>query len=148
MEVKSSGYPSEAEAAIAVQMMGNAFAGAAFFNATERQRLHALVNAEMDIANQLHTDDFQLISPAGRTLSKAEYLGGIASGQIDYRVFEPTSAIDVRLYADVVIIRYQSRIEIVAFGEEHSDRGWHTDVYERHDGQWQIVWSQMTRITE
>lgn len=41
--------------------------------------------------------DFQLINPAGVTLSKAEYLAGIESGQLDYRAWE-AGEISVRLY--------------------------------------------------
>lgn len=52
--------------------------------ATERQRLRALVEVNIAFANQLHADDFQLIPPSGRPLSKEEYLGAVASGVINY----------------------------------------------------------------
>ena len=115
--------------------------------ATERERLRALVDAEMDTANRLHADDFQLVNPGGGTLSKAEYLGGIGSGGIDYLVFEPASEIAVRLYAQAALIRYRSDLEIVVGGES-IPRGnyWHTDLYEQRDGRWQVVWSQATAI--
>jgi hypothetical protein len=103
-----------------------------------------LVAADGATAARLHADDLRLINPAGTALPEADYLGGIASGDIDYRVFEPTSRIAVRLYGEAAVIHYQSRTEIVAFGRAaQSLRGWHTDVYERHDGHWQVVWSQM-----
>ena len=54
--------------------------------ATERERLRALVDADMEVANRLHADDFQLISPGGWALSKEEYLGLIAAGDVDYLV--------------------------------------------------------------
>lgn len=113
----------------------------------ERQRLHALVTADLAIADPLHADDFQLITPVGAALSKADYLGGIASGDLDYRVFEPASTIAVHLYGDAAVIRYRSRLEIVS-GGSHVPLGeyWHTDLYERHLGQWQVVWSQATAI--
>jgi hypothetical protein len=38
----------------------------------EHQRLRALVEADMDVARQLHADDFQLITPFGDALSKEE----------------------------------------------------------------------------
>jgi len=38
--------------------------------ATERARLRALVEANMDVARPLHADDFQLITPSGVALSK------------------------------------------------------------------------------
>jgi len=80
--------------------------------ATERERLRALVQADLPVADRLHADDFQLITPVGVTFSKEQYLGAIASGDIDYRVWEPDSPIEVRLYERGAVLRYQSRLEM------------------------------------
>jgi uncharacterized protein DUF4440 len=115
--------------------------------AIERERLHALVTADVETADRLHADDFQLITPGGGTVSKAEYLGGIASGEIRYLVFEAASPIDVRLSERMAALRYQSRLEIV-YGGVHIDlqHYWHTDLYERDDTDgWRVVWSQATK---
>jgi predicted ester cyclase len=115
--------------------------------ATERERLRALVAADLAVARRLHADDFQLINPAGAALTKEQYLEGVASGEIDYRVFEPDSALDVRLYGAVALVRYRSRVEIVVGGRlVPLRRYWHTDSYEKRDGRWQSVWSQCTAI--
>jgi len=113
----------------------------------ERKRLQAMVEADMAVAMSLHADDFQLINPGGGALSKEEYLGLLASGDVDYLVWEPISEIAVRLYGlNTAVIRYQSQTDIVVFGEKSSIQNWHTDLYEKHDGQWQVVWSQATTI--
>lgn len=113
---------------------------------TERERLRALVGAKVERARQLHADDFQLINPLGGTLSKEQYLGGIDSGELDYLFWEPDS-IAVRLYGETAVIRYPSLLEIVVQGRHvPRKRYWHTDLYERRDGQWQVVWSQATEI--
>jgi hypothetical protein len=119
-------------------------ADADLIRATERARLRALVDANVDVARELHADDFQLINPLGGSLSKEQYLGGIASGQVDYLFWEADSIV-VRLYGDVALIRYQSQLEIIVQGQ-HIPRGryWHTDAYERRDGRWQVVWSHAT----
>jgi len=57
--------------------------------ATEHERLHAIVDADMEVARRLHADDFQLINPLGGALSKDEYLVMIASGEIDYLEWVP-----------------------------------------------------------
>ena len=120
-------------------------AEADLIRATERRRLRALVEANVEVARRLHGDDFQLINPRGETISKAQYLGGIASGQIDYLVWEPESEIEVRLYGRGAVIRYRSRLEIVVQGQKVPlGRYWHTDSYEKRKGGWQIVWSQAT----
>ena len=117
---------------------------AELLRATERERLRALVAGDVERAGQLHTDDFQLINPLGGALSKEQYLGGISSGQIHYLHWEPET-IAVRLYGDAAVIRYQSQLEIVVQGGRiPRQRYWHTDLYERHGMQWQVVWSHAT----
>ena len=117
---------------------------AELIRSTERERLRALVTGDVERASQLHTDDFQLINPLGGALSKEQYLRGISSGQIHYLYWEP-EAIAVRVYGGVAVIRYRSQLEIVVQGH-HIPRQlyWHTDLYERHGAQWQVVWSHAT----
>ena len=127
---------------------GDDQAVAEIVRASERERLRALVTGDVPRARQLHADDFQLINPLGGALSKDQYLGGIESGQIQYLFWEP-GAIDLRLYGDMAVIRYQSQLEIVVLGRHIPRQGyWHTDLYERRDGQWQVVWSHATGIQE
>lgn len=112
----------------------------------ERRRLRALVEAELVVVDQLHASDFQLITPAGDSLSKEEYLGAIASGEINYLLWEPGD-IDARARDAAGCVRYQSTIKIVVAGREIGPgRYWHTDFYERTNGRWQVVWSQATEI--
>ena len=115
--------------------------------AAEHQRLRALVDADVQTASRLHADNFQLINPLGGSLSKAEYLGAIAAGEIDYLLWEP-GPIEVKLYGDAAVIRYQAelQIKVKAIPDAPSGRFWHTDVYERRNGVWQVVWSQATQI--
>ena len=104
----------------------------------ERKRLAALLGHDLDLAQKLHADDFELINPTADVVSREAY---IDSGEaFAYTVWKPVSPIRVRVYGDAAVIRYESEIEI------HRTRGhdWHTDVYEKRDGRWQIVWSQTT----
>lgn len=100
----------------------------------------------MEVARRLHADDFQLINPFGGVFSREQYLGGIESGEIFYLVWEP-EAIEVRLYSTAAVIRYRSELEIVVRGQRISRRPyWHTDLYEKRDGKWQVVWSHATEV--
>jgi hypothetical protein len=112
----------------------------------ERKRLRALVEADLAVADQLHANDFQLITPSGDSLSKQEYLQGVASGEIDYLVWDPEE-INVLVHDDSACLRYRSTIRIIVGGHD-SEPGqyWHTDFYERRDDRWQVVWSQATRM--
>ena len=146
MGVGAPGFEAAAATIATPAAEGSSSAAADLLRAAEHERLRALVDADMPTASRLHADDFQLVNPAGGTLTKAEYLEGIESGEIDYLTFEPTSEVAVRLHDDAAIIRYQSSIHIVVGGEDIVTRGWHTDLYEVRDGRWQAVWSQMTEI--
>jgi len=113
----------------------------------ERLRLRSLVDGQP--AEDLHADDSRIVTPSGHTWSKQEYVGGIASGDIDYRRFEPISEIEVMLDHDLAVLRYRSGIEISVNGREPATlEAWHQDVYRRTShGTWQIHWSQATAIT-
>jgi len=112
----------------------------------EHTRLRALVEADIETARGLHADDFQLITPIGRPLSKDEYLGAIAAGQISYLRWEP-EAIAVRLSGDCAVLRYCAQLEVIFGGHKVPlSAYWHTDTYECRDGQWMVVWSQVTAI--
>jgi hypothetical protein len=113
----------------------------------EQQRLRALVAADSGLADELHADDFRLVTPGGDSLSKGEYLGGIASGAINYLRWEPEE-IEARVRGDAGCVRYRSTIEIVVDGRElPPTRCWHTDYYERRGGGWQVVWSHATQTS-
>lgn len=110
----------------------------------ERTRLRALVNGDINTARGLHAEDFQLVNPLGGLLSKEQYLDGVASGEIDYISWVPEQ-IEVRVYDRVAAIRYRSHLEIIVAGQLiPRQRYWHTDLYEKRDGQWQVVWSHAT----
>lgn len=105
-----------------------------------------MVERKIELAGPLHAADFQLITPVGMTFSKDQYLGAIAAGDLIYEAWDPKQ-IEVRLYGQVAAIRYQSTME-VTFGPHHIPRAeyWHTDLYEKRDGAWQVVWSQATEV--
>ena len=114
---------------------------------TERARLRALVEGDIETAGRLHATEFQLITPIGMALSKNDYLGAIASGQIKYLAWEP-GPIAVRYHHSHAVIRYRARLEVVFGGHKVAPGDyWHTDAYEHRDGQWMVVWSQATAIS-
>lgn len=114
----------------------------------ERRRLAALVAADMGIAEALHADDYQLVTPGGAALSKTAYLGQVARRELVYRRFEPEGDVAVRLLGpEAAALRYRVLIEAEFPGGRDVNRFWHTDIYERRGGEWQAVWSQATRIT-
>jgi Domain of unknown function (DUF4440) len=115
--------------------------------ALELRRLGSLREADVALAKDLHADDYQLINPHGQTINRNDYLSGIASGEIDYRVFEPVTQIEVRVSPGMAIVRYQARIDIQTPGGRERLTCWHTDSYELQN-HWRAVWSQATAIAD
>ena len=113
----------------------------------ERARLASLVAGDVEAARPLHADDYELITPGGRQLTKDAYLDLIASNEFTYETFEPASRLKARLFGQVAVARYQARI-VVRDADGDLDTGlfWHTDIWELRGDRWQAVWSQATRI--
>jgi hypothetical protein len=112
----------------------------------ERTRLRALVARDRTVAADLHAADYELITPGGRAMSRADYLDAIASGDLRYHRFEPVAEIRVRVRGDAAILRYRVAIEVEWPGGSDGGEFWHTDYWERRDGRWQAVWSHATGI--
>ena len=72
----------------------------------------------------------------------------IASGDLNYLEWEPEE-IRVRLYGNSAVIRYKARLRVSVKGSPGRPvRFWHTDLYEKRKGEWQIVWSHATQIPD
>src|SRR4051812_31048117 len=97
----------------------------------ERRRIRALVSTELEVARPLHSDDYELVTPLGAALTKEQYLGALATGAVQYLAWDIKSPIQVRVYREVALIRYQAEIEVVIQGQRYPRaRYWHTDAYE------------------
>ena len=113
----------------------------------EQTRLQALVDADVAVAAPLIASDFELINPLGEILARADILGGVGSGAIDFLSDEVTSQIRVRRHGNTAVLRYRHTIDILVAGIGHlTHPAWTTALYERRKGNWQIVWEQTVAI--
>ncbi len=124
----------------------NVLSSANDFRSLERARLRALVERDMELAQALHSPDFHLVTPGGKTRSRESYLTAVQTGAITYLKWQAAD-IMVRRFNEVVLLRYQAELEMPSqAGGTSSFVCWHTDSYELHNGFWQVVFSQATRI--
>jgi ketosteroid isomerase-like protein len=114
--------------------------------AIEQARLHALVAADTGTAGNIMAVDFELVNPAGSKMGRDEYLDAIKDGAIDYHVFQPSSPIDVHRSGDAAVLRFPFSVDLTADGTRLAHVGWITELYERRNGRWQIVWEQATAV--
>jgi hypothetical protein len=114
----------------------------------EMSRIQALTKPDIGRLRQLHSKDYQLITPSGRSYSRERYLELIESGELRYLRWEP-GPMEVRESEGMAIVRYRATLQL---GSSEGQRAplvcWHTDSYELHDGVWLAVWSQATQIKQ
>ena len=119
---------------------------AEYFRELERSRIRALVECDMALLWRLHAEEYQLITPSGRSFTRERYLREIESGNLQYCRWEP-GRIEVRAAERMAIVRYQATLELgSAAGHGRPIQCWHTDSYELKQESWQVVWSQATAI--
>jgi hypothetical protein len=112
-----------------------------------RAAVTSLLRAGMDgdaaAARKLLAPDFQLIDPFGAPESRKTYLETLGGG-VDFVTLAPVSPIRVRVYGNIAVARFQEHFVVVAGPDRLDHRGWITDLFERRNGRWLLVWSQTT----
>ncbi|MEO8487958.1 MAG: nuclear transport factor 2 family protein [Betaproteobacteria bacterium] len=114
-----------------------------FFEALERRRTHALVQQDMQVIEELHAPEYELVTPSGRVFTREKYIETIARESF-YAGWE-LGEMNFRISADMAIVRYKARLRFPSGGELLC---WHTDTYEKRSGRWRAVWSQATELRE
>jgi hypothetical protein len=113
----------------------------------EKKRLQALVDANVAVAGSLIASDFELINPLGEVMTRDHTLGDVRSGALDFLSDTVTSQIRVRLHGNAAVLRYRHTIDIAVVPIGHlTHPAWTTALYERRNGNWQIVWEQTGAI--
>jgi len=134
-----------AGAAIASANTGSGRSAADQVRTAERTLLRAEVDGNTHTAGALLAPDLQLIDPTGGAGTRADDLANIGGG-VDFVTITPIEPIAVRVHGDSAVARVKLKFKVVAFGQTVQHDGWTTDLWERRDGRWQLVWSQTTAV--
>ena len=134
-----------AGAAIASANTGSGRSAADQVRTAERTLLRAEVDGNTHTAGALLAPDLQLIDPTGGAGTRADDLANIGGG-VDFVTLKPIKPISVRVHGDNAVARLKLKFKVVAFGQTVQHDGWTTDLWQRRDGRWQLVWSQTTAI--
>jgi hypothetical protein len=84
------------------------------------------------------TDDFLRTPPGGRDTNKAEWLGLIESGRLNYVAFEDSED-RYRVYGDTVVVNVLSNIHVRTNGREAETKLKLIWVWVRQNGQWRLA---------
>ena len=139
--------PLAIAAATPMANAGTATSAADQVRTAERTLLRAAVAGDTHTAGALLAPDLQLIDVTGTAETRAEYLANVG-GAVDFVTIKPIEPISVRVHGDSAVARLKLKFKVVAHGQTVQHGGWTTDLWERRDGRWQLVWSQTTAIPD
>ena len=111
----------------------------------ERTLLKAAVDGDARTAGTLLAPQAEVIDVLGNAETRRDYLATIAGG-VDFVTIKPLTPIKVRLYGNTAVARLKVDFVVVAGPDTLHHRGWITDLLERRQGRWQVVWSQTTPV--
>ena len=131
--------------AIATASAGTGSSAADQVRTAERTLLRAAVNGDTHTAGTLLARDFQQIDVTGTAETRADYLATIGGG-VDFVTLKPIKPISVRVHGNSAVARVKLKFKVVAGGLTVQHEGWTTDLFERRDGHWLLVWSQSTAV--
>jgi len=94
----------------------------------------------------LLTTDFRGINPIGVAGTREELLSGFDAGEPDILAMQPTTPIEVDVFGNQALVRYQVSIELTIFGFHPNHLMWDTLLYERRHGRWRVAWEQTTAV--
>ncbi|HEY4337867.1 MAG TPA: nuclear transport factor 2 family protein [Puia sp.] len=97
--------------------------------------IHNYVTKDSTVWNRIYADDFVLVNPAGRKMTKRDILSS---------PFQPITAADVdfaevQIHGNIGLIHAKCSFTVVADGKESKGSTDYLDVYEKRKGRWWAI---------
>jgi ketosteroid isomerase-like protein len=113
----------------------------------ENRLIKGWLDQDRTAIDNLLSEDWAVIDPSGRLLSKAEVLEEMVSGarQIESGLIDQ---LRIRLFGDIAVITGRTSVTGTYQGSRSTVKLRFTDVCERRNTAWQVVASQATLLQE
>lgn len=113
----------------------------------ERDWTAAQKTADTDKIGQLIADDWSALGPDGKKIGKKEYLANFKSGDNKYESVD-VSDMDVLVSGNTAIVQGGDTEKSSFKGKDTSGKYVWMDVFQKKDGKWQAVRSEVTKVQE
>ncbi len=100
---------------------------------------------DADKVGQYLADDWKGLGPDGKKLTKEQYLGQFKSGDQKFESIE-LGPMDVRVIGNVGIVQGSDTEKSSYKGKDTSGKYVWMDVFQKKDGKWQAVRSEVTKV--
>ena len=107
----------------------------------------AYIKSDDKALGEMLADDFVLVASVGQTFDKPSILASLRDGKLKIEAI-PTEDVKIRVYGNTAVVTGQSKLKGTFDGTDISETHRFTNVLIKHDGRWQCVNAQMTRIVE
>ncbi len=111
----------------------------------ERNWTAAMEAANSSQLSQILADDWTGLYTDGATLTKQQFLGELKSGDMKLQSFE-FGPMDVKVIGSVAVVQGSDTEKSSMKGKDTSGKWVWMDVFEKRDGKWQAVRSQVAKV--
>ena len=112
---------------------------------TLEQRSQAQILGDFPTLERLMADECTYTHASSQTQNKAEFIGDLKSGKRVYKALKNTD-LHVLVYGHTAVLTGRTAISAVNDGKNTEVSIKFLEVYEKRNGQWQMVAHQSTRI--
>jgi len=113
--------------------------------ALDREWAQACVQSDIAKLEQILSDDLTYTHSSGQTQSKGEFIATIREGKTRYRSIDFQES-SVRIYGDSAVSNSEVRVNLTIDGKEVSVHPRFLHIWVKHNGRWQLVAHQGTKI--
>jgi ketosteroid isomerase-like protein len=113
----------------------------------EKEFSQAIVKNDAEAVGRFLADDWIIIDPDGGIIDRARFLGVIKSGALIHEMME-SDDIRVRVYGNTAVVTALTTTKGKFSGQVFTTQERATDVFVKHNGQWQCTLSHLTRFTQ
>jgi ketosteroid isomerase-like protein len=110
----------------------------------ERTWPEALVNADIELLEEIWADDFSLITPDGTHITRADCLAGLCDGDIRFEAFD-ADARQISVHGDDVVVSGRARVKCPRGLPDLNAAGCYVAIYSRREDGWRQVATVVTR---
>jgi ketosteroid isomerase-like protein len=112
----------------------------------EKEFGQAVIKNDANAVGAFLADDWIIIDPDGGVIDKPRFLDVVKSGALTHEQMD-SDEFRIRIYGDTATATALTRTKGKFMGQDFATQERATDVLVKKDGRWQIVLSQLTRLS-
>ena len=113
----------------------------------ENQRIAAMIAGDEAALDAILADDLIYTHSTARVETKAEFIGNLTSGRIRYVSFERDD-VNIQDYGDTAVVTGHAKLYVTGSDRDLKFQVRFLDVYCKHNGSWQMVAWQSTKLPD